>query len=74
MKSILRALLSFLERKFPDKVEVTVERYTQLGVTIASLSEQAIKHEERIKALETQMTNTSLALGFTAPKFGTLER
>ena len=74
MKRFLRGVLNFLERKFPDKVEVTLERYTQLGATIAAQAEQLIKQEERIKALEMNVLNLNQAIGFAAPKMGMLER
>lgn len=74
MKRFLRAFLNWLDRKFPDKVMVTAENWSWVNQELKFQNDQRKALEERIKALETQMANTQLALGFTAPKMGVLER
>ena len=74
MKSFLRAILNWLDRKFPDKLEVTPAEYGALVKGGLENTGHIEMLEARIKALETQMGNINLTLGFTAPKFGTLER
>lgn len=74
MKAFLRAFLGWLDRKFPDKVLVTPADYQALHAGQATHTGQLSALEVRIKALETQMSNINLAIGFSAPKLGMLER
>lgn len=50
MKTALRAILSWLDRKFPDMVVVTQAQYDGL--------------ERRIKYLEGEVTKFNMSLGF----------
>jgi hypothetical protein len=67
MKKLLRSLLAWLDRKFPDRVMVDPNEY-------ASMKSKVLELDVQVKALQTQMANINLTLGFSAPKFGTLER
>ena len=74
MKRFLRWALDFLERKFPDKVIVTAASYltlkAQMETTAAILKGQA----EEIADLKKQIGNINIAVGFSIPKTGVLER
>jgi len=74
MKSFLKWLVNFLERKFPDKVEVTKEKYDLLSTQLIATQTLVKKHEEDIEALKIRIGNMDVALGFAAPKIGVLER
>lgn len=50
MKKALRGLLNWLERKFPDRVEVTTAEYKALN--------------ERVKLLESKINTMGMAMGF----------
>jgi len=50
LKAFLRAILEFMDRKWPDKVELTLVQYKEL--------------EERMKKIENQINQHNVALGF----------
>lgn len=74
MKRFLRWFLSFLERKFPDKVLVTAESYARLQGGQAALEALVKKQEDEIIELKRQVANINIQVGFVAPKAGILER
>lgn len=72
MKRLLRSVLNFLERKFPDRIEVTVREYqdlhTELGQLNASyqlMSAEALKTSQRIKQLEDNLRELNANFGIT---------
>lgn len=74
MKRFLKALVSWLDRKFPDKVVITTETYVELLETVSLHTEAIEKHVERIKELEGQMGRINIQLGYSVPKMGMMER
>lgn len=54
MKTILRAILNWLDRKFPDKVTVTKADYDSI--------------EKRLRYLEAEVTRFNASLGFMGVK------
>lgn len=74
MKRFLRSILSFLDRKFPDKVVVNLAAYQSLEKAIVDLTIKAEMQDVKTRALETNLANLNLAVGFSAPKMGVLER
>lgn len=71
MKSFLRQLLNWLDRKFPDKIIVTVADYLTLKAQIETLTkigaqtdEWAKKQSERISKLESEITKLNVGMGF----------
>lgn len=74
MKKALRILLNFLERKFPDKVEVRVSDLNGWVGRQAILEEEVKKLREMVDQMQSNLNNVNTALGFAAPKMGVLER
>lgn len=79
MKAILRAILSFLERKFPDRIEITMQEYKELREELGSLNQavQAIPIVDgRLRALADDVALVKANLGYVASKknYNPLER
>lgn len=74
MRVFLRALLSFLDRKFPDVVVVTQVEYDALKMRMTDLETWQSENEDKIKMLQANLNNVNTAMGFSAPKMGILER
>ena len=74
MKRILRYVLDFLERKFPDKVVVTDVKFKELDAHIVIAHTRLDAIEEKLKTLEANLLNVNQAMGFAGPKMGMLER
>lgn len=76
MKSILRGILDFLERKFPDRLEVTLSDYQNIAATVGMHGDQISDMAVRLQKLEAHISNLNLAMGFGAKMNGSgvLER
>lgn len=65
MKRFLRALVSWLERKFPDKVTVTLEEWNKVNDRLKFMEDEMKKVPElRIKTIEQEITKFNVSLGF----------
>lgn len=80
MKKMLRALLGWLDRKFPDQVILTMDEHNALQGRIRALEgmannqdEWSRKADERIKQADMAIKNlnVTLGLGGMADKFKT---
>lgn len=58
MKKFLRSILSFLERKFPDRLEVTLQEYEALKARVALVD------PDKIKRMEQEISKFNVHLGF----------
>lgn len=70
MKKLLRTYLNWLERKFPDRIEVTVAEYNSLLARMDRLTdlqdatdEWAVKIKERIEKTEIAINNLNVTAG-----------
>jgi hypothetical protein len=75
MKNLLRSILNWLDRKFPDRVEVTPEKFDTLLKRLDILEKAQIA-DTRIKAIETEITKLNVSLGFvgSVSKLGPFQR
>lgn len=74
MRRFLRAYLNWLDRRFPERLVVTQESFARLKGDLIQHEALVKAHEEKIKKLEEQMANINVAVGFSVPKAGTLQR
>ena len=74
MKRFLRALLNWLDRKFPDKIVVTQHDYDSLILKIQDLHVKLNELNEKVNKLDQNVLNLNQAMGMTIPKIGMLER
>ncbi len=74
MKAFLRAVLDFLERKFPDRVVVTEANYTEMKALQAGQAQQIVEIKGEMAEMKLNLLNLNQAIGFAAPKMGMLER
>lgn len=65
MKKALRALLAWLDRKFPDRVVVTLAEYNALKSQIEAIQKSV--SIERIKKIESEINKFNAAMGFGNP-------
>ena len=71
MKRILRAVLAFLDRKFPDRVEITLQEYKELREEMGMLNnavQQMPKLDVALKALSDDLQLVKSNLGYTQSK------
>lgn len=52
MKNMLKALVNFLDRKFPDKVTITLLEYNQLFETLSNYNQYLQALNRKVEALE----------------------
>lgn len=57
-KRTLKAVVNWMDRKYPDKVVVTTEEYNKLKSQVGNIT------EERIKAIEVEINKFNVSLGF----------
>lgn len=74
MKKALRWLVSFLERKFPDRVVVTEASYAALVEVQQNNAEAILALKDEVEDLKRQLANVNVAMGFAAPRAAMLER
>lgn len=74
MRIFLKWLVSFLDRKFPEKVTVTKSDYDNIRAVFIAQGEAMSVLRDEVSALKGQMANVNHAMGFSAPKMGMLER
>lgn len=63
MKRLLRELLSWMDRKWPDKIVVTKVIYDELERRIQMLEKNQIA-EGRLKHIESEINKFNASLGF----------
>jgi len=71
MKRFLRAVLAFLDRKFPDRVEITLQEYNELHQELGMLNvavQQLPKLDIALKALSDDLQLVKSNLGYTQSK------
>lgn len=76
MIRVLKALVNWLEKRFPEKLVVTEREYTALKSDIQALQVTAREHAaiaERVKRVEEHLSKMNLVLGI-ASGTATLER
>ena len=66
MIKLLKAIVHWLETRFPEKVVVTNDEYVAMKAQLAKL--QAAVDEPRIKKIEDEIAKFNVALGFGAQR------
>ena len=74
MRKLIRAVLAWSERKFPDRVMVTETSYLALQARIGALESDLVAVGERVKKAEALVLMHSQAMGFTQRPDMSLER
>jgi hypothetical protein len=67
MRHMLRRFLSWLDTRFPEKLEVTTAEYNALFETIGQMNvklQQLDQVIEQVKKLTTQQSQLNVAMGF----------
>jgi len=74
MKSVLRALLAFLERKFPDRVVVTEKDYRRMVEMVDNQASTQSELVARVVKLEFEANKFNMAMGFGNTRSNMMER
>lgn len=71
MKKMLRAIVNWLDRKFPDKVVLTVDKFKAMEAEVkrhaellAAYDEHAKKNAERLQKIEAEINKFNASMGF----------
>lgn len=65
MKKILRSILSWLDRKFPDKVVVTLAEYQKISDRIKAVEDDVAKFDiKRLQHIESEINKFNVHMGF----------
>lgn len=74
MLKLMGQFVEWAEKRWPEKVVVTEDKYRELFREVFALESRVTALEAKIKAFETNLNNLNMAIGFAAPKMGVLER
>lgn len=74
MKQLLRSLLAFLDRKWPDRVVVSDSDYRALNARLGALESNLAGVQEHLKRVDLNVQMHNQAMGFAQKPGGLLER
>lgn len=64
MKAFLRAVLSWMDRKFPDRVVLTPEKYSALDTAMSQHASTLAELTARMVKLEFEVNKFNVTMGF----------